>query len=111
MEEREKQNNEPSNWNEVIKNYAELQKMANESHEKLTSELLKDKDKGERRWRTITIVLAVILFLSNFIWLMEWTSYDYVSQDGEGYNYYNSDIEGDIENGAANQAEEEPEQE
>ena len=107
MEEREKQNNEPSNWNEVIKNYTELQKMANESHEKLTSELLKDKDKGERRWRTIAIVLAVILFLSNFIWLMEWTSYDYVSQDGEGYNYYNSDVEGDIQNGTTNQAEEE----
>lgn len=102
MEEREKQNSEPTNLTEIIKNYAELQKASNESHEKLTSELLKDKDKGERRWRTIAIILAILLFLSNFIWLMEWTSYDYVSQYGEGYNYYNSDVEGDITNGTEN---------
>lgn len=102
MEEREKQNSEPTNSTEIIKNYAELQKASNESHEKLTSEILKDKDKEGKRWRTVAIVLAALLFLSNFIWLMEWTSYDYVSQDGEGYNYYNSDVEGDITNGTEN---------
>lgn len=28
------------------------------------------------------------------------SEYDFVSQDGEGYNYYNSDIRGDVSNGA-----------
>ena len=39
---------------------------------------------------------------TNADWIYQWNSYDYVSQDGDGYNYYNSDVEGDIDNGAEN---------
>lgn len=35
-------------------------------------------------------------------WRELFSSYDYVSQDGEGYNYYNSRIGGDVNNGAEN---------
>lgn len=38
------------------------------------------------------------------------SEYDYVSQDGEGYNYYNSDIGGNVSNGPENQKTEEQEQ-
>lgn len=100
----EKENKSPENWHEVIERFAEMQK---DSSDKLTSEILKDKDKEGKRWRTVAIVLAALLFLSNFIWLVQWTSYDYVSQDGEGYNYYNSDVDGSVTNGTADQAEEE----
>ena len=30
------------------------------------------------------------------------SQYDFVSQDGEGYNYYNSDVGGDVNNGTEN---------
>lgn len=100
----EKENKSPENWHEVIERFAEMQK---DSSDKLTSEILKDKDKEGKRWRTVAIVLATLLFLSNFIWLVQWTSYDYVSQDGEGYNYYNSDVDGSVTNGTADQEEEE----
>lgn len=100
----EKENKSPENWHEVIERFAEMQK---DSSDKLTSEILKDKDKEGKRWITVAIVLAALLFLSNFIWLAQWTSYDYVSQDGEGYNYYNSDVDGSVTNGTADQEEEE----
>ena len=105
----EKQNNEPENWNEIIKNYAEFQKHADESKEKLATEILQDNDKkDERKNKIIFGLIAVIAVLaagligSNAYWIYQWNSYDYISQDGEGYNYYNSDIEGDITNGAEN---------
>lgn len=38
------------------------------------------------------------------------SEYDFVSQDGEGYNYYNSDIGGNVSNGPENQKTEKSEQ-
>jgi len=35
-------------------------------------------------------------------WRELFSSYDYVSQDGEGQNYYNNDVGGDVNNGTAN---------
>lgn len=103
----------PENWSEIIKNYAELQKMHDESKEKLTTEILQDNDKkDERKNKIIFGLIAVIAVLaagligSNVYWVYQWNSYDYISQDGEGYNYYNEDVEGDILNGTTNQEKE-----
>lgn len=55
----------------------------------------------------IVIVLLIILLVgTNMAWLYVFQSYDYVTQDGEGYNYYNHEVEGDVFNGAENQSEE-----
>lgn len=35
-------------------------------------------------------------------WRELFSSYDYVSQDGEGQNYYNNEIGGNVNNGAEN---------
>lgn len=43
--------------------------------------------------------MAVINYMNDRDWRELFASYDYVSQDGEGYNYYNSDIGGDVNNG------------
>ena len=40
-------------------------------------------------------------------WLYVFQSYDYVSQDGEGQNYYNHEVGGDVYNGAEGKSEEE----
>lgn len=50
----------------------------------------------------ISISLSIINYKNDRDWRELFASYDYVSQDGEGYNYYNSDIEGDVNNGAEN---------
>lgn len=56
----------------------------------------------------IVIVLLIILLVgTNMAWLYVFQSYDYVSQDGEGQNYYNHEVGGDVFNGAEGKSEEE----
>lgn len=102
----EKQNNEPENWTEVCQKIADGQ--AKNSKE-LVSELLMDSEKKvdklsdiNRKLIYVIVLLIAALVASNMYWAYQWTSYDYVSQDGEGYNYYNSDVEGDVDNGTEN---------
>lgn len=68
--------------------------------EKLVSEVLKDNQKQAKRWFVAFVITMVALIGTNAYWIYQWSSYDYVSQDGEGYNYFNSNIDGDISNGA-----------
>ena len=105
----EKLNKDPSTWAEVYQKNLERQ-MGSTSQ--LASEMLADSDKKDaRKNRVISYLIGVIIVLvlgligSNIYWVYQWNSYDYVSQDGDGYNYYNSDVEGDVQNGAADQAE------
>lgn len=58
----------------------------------------------------VIILLIVLLVGTNMAWLYVFQSYDYVSQDGEGYNYFNSRVEGSVYNGTEGQSEEEGEQ-
>lgn len=100
----EKEGKKPKNWTEVYQKIADRQM---ERADRLVSEVLSDADKKDKRKSVLILVLIFGLIISNAYWLYQWSSYDYISQDGEGYNYYNSDVEGDILNGAADQAEEE----
>lgn len=70
--------------------------------EKFVSELISDAQRQSKRWFIAFIATLVALVGTNIYWIYQWNSYDYVSQDGDGYNYYNSDVEGDIDNGAEN---------
>lgn len=68
--------------------------------EKLVSEVLKDNQKQAKRWFVAFVITMAALIGTNAYWIYQWSSYDYVLQDGEGYNYFNSNIDGDISNGA-----------
>ena len=67
--------------------------------EKLVSELISDARAQAKRWFIAFLVTLAALFGTNVYWIHVLNSYEYVSQDGEGFNYYNSDVEGDIEKG------------
>ena len=56
-------------------------------------------------------VLIVLLVGTNMAWLYVFQSYDYVTQDGDGQNYYNREVGGDVYNGAESQGEKEGEEE
>ena len=58
----------------------------------------------------VIILLIALLVGTNMAWLWVFQSYDYVSQDGEGYNYFNREVGGDVYNGAESTGEEEGEQ-
>lgn len=55
----------------------------------------------------ITMYLSSVNYQNDRDWRELFSSYDYVSQDGEGYNYYNSEIGGNVNNGAESQEAEE----
>ena len=55
----------------------------------------------------VIILLIIMLVGSNMAWLYVFQSYDYVSQDGEGQNYFNREVGGDVYNGAENQSKKE----
>lgn len=58
----------------------------------------------------IVIVLLIVLLVgTNMAWLYVFQSYDYVTQDGEGQNYFNREVGGDVYNGAEGQSQEERE--
>lgn len=78
-----------------------------ESAEVLVSELVRDMKNQSKRWFVAFLVTLSALIVTNLYWIYQWNSYDYVSQGGEGYNYYNADVEGDIVNGAADSQKEE----
>lgn len=103
-------NKAPESWEEFAKDYVESKKTASETMADLRRE---SKAKNFAiGCLTVGIVVvaigaAVINYYNDRDWRELFSSYDYVSQDGEGYNYYNSDVEGDVNNGTENQEAEE----
>lgn len=105
------ENKNPESWEKIIKHVADLERQSNERSGKLVSELMAESSMREKRLIAIITALVIAFVGTNAYWIYQWHSYDYVSQDGEGYNYYNSDINGDINNGTTNQTEEGQEKE
>lgn len=49
---------------------------------RIAFERMQSKDERNDRWRNIIIILLIVLLvLTNFIWLIAWNNYDYVSDD------------------------------
>ena len=70
--------------------------------ENLVTEVIRNNQKQAKRWFIAFLLSLAALVVTNTYWIYVFNSYEYVSQDGEGYNYYNSDVEGDITNGPKN---------
>ena len=73
-----------------------------ENTENLVSEVIKDNQKQMKRWFLAFIITLAALVGTNAYWIYVFNSYEYVAQDGNGYNYYNSEIEGNVDNGSEN---------
>ena len=61
-----------------------------------------------KQFRIMWIVIFLLIFLlvgTNMAWLYVFQSYDYVTQDGDGYNYFNSNVEGSVYNGSEGKSE------
>lgn len=60
-----------------------------------------------KRLTTIAIIAIVLMFVSNFAWMYEWSKFDTISyeQDGEGVNNVNLGTQGDVLNGTEGKSE------
>lgn len=102
------------NWDEVIKFAGDainsnnsLAAQAIDSHEKLSTELMKDAERKIKHWIIAFLVTLAALFATNIYWIYTFQSYEYVSQDGDGINNVNTGEQGDLINGTENEAKEE----
>lgn len=97
-------------WEAIERKHAEMQ-----SRETLASEVIAWSHKVSKAKDfaigcltagivAIGIGMAIINYCNDRDWRELFSSYDYVSQDGEGVNYYNSDIGGNVNNGAESEA-------
>lgn len=105
-------------WDDILDLIGDSLK--NQANQTIASEMIaemkkesKRKDYGMVAFGAICGVMIIgLLFVNashakanernNQRWLEYLSQYDFVSQDGEGYNYYNSDVGGDVVNGAEN---------
>ena len=92
----------PESWEKIINHVADMEREHQDRSGQLVSELMSDSSKREKRLIAIIVALVIAFVGTNAYWIYQWNSYDYVSQDGQGYNYYNSDVEGNVSNGTAN---------
>lgn len=98
----EEKNKVPKNWEEFAKDYAATKKTASEAiSDAWRISKAKDFAIGALVFGIVAVasVLSIVNYKNDCHWRDLFSSYDYVSQDGEGYNYYNSDIGGDVSNG------------
>ena len=56
--------------------------------EKLVTEVFRDNQRQAKRWFVAFLITLAALVATNTYWIYVFNSYEYVSQDGEGYNYY-----------------------
>lgn len=101
----QKNDNTSKSWEEIEKKHAEMQ-----PREALASEVIERNHKISKAKDfaigcltagiiIVGIGMAIINYCNDRDWRELFSSYDYVSQDGDGYNYYNSDVGGDVNNG------------
>lgn len=85
-----------------------------EQEPNVSSSVIYHIEKVSKRW----IIFAIVAFVamaallayqmglkqqSDREWKELFNSYDYISQDGNGENYYNSNVSGEVNNGATGQ--------
>lgn len=73
----------------------------------LATDLLSMLKKQLRALWAMVILLLIALVGTNIYWIYVFQSYDYVTQDGDGINYFNSRTEGDVYNGTESTSKEE----
>lgn len=63
------------------------------------TEVIEQSKKNAKRWFIAWVITLFALIGTNFYWIYQYNSYDYVSQDGEGVNNINTGEQGDLLNG------------
>ena len=61
-------------------------------------EVLEQAKRNTKMWFVTWILTMTALIGTNAYWIHTFNSYEYVYQDGEGQNNYNSNIGGDVDN-------------
>lgn len=91
----EKKLEDIQNWNDAEKMIAER---LVESNDSLARSVIEQSKATTKKWFIAFLVTLAALVATNTAWLYVFNGYEYVYQDGEGQNNYNSNVDGDVEN-------------
>lgn len=91
----EKKLEDVQNWNDAERMIA--QRLV-ESNDSLARSVVEQSKAATKKWFIAFLVTLAALVATNAAWLYVFNSYEYVYQDGEGQNNYNSNVDGDVEN-------------
>lgn len=95
----EKKLEDVQNWNDAERMIA--QRLV-ESNDSLARSVVEQSKAATKKWFIAFLVTLAALVATNAAWLYVFNSYEYVYQDGEGQNNYNSNVDGDVKNVTAN---------
>lgn len=66
---------------------------------KWAREIINQTERQAKRWFIAFLVTLAALVATNALWIYVFNTYEYIYQDGSGENYYNNEIDGDVDNG------------
>ena len=72
--------------------------MEKDTNNSFAMEVLEQEKRNTKMWFATWILTMAALIGTNAYWIHTFNSYEYVYQDGEGQNNYNSNIGGDVDN-------------
>lgn len=65
---------------------------------KWAREIINQTERQAKRWFIAFLVTLAALVATNALWIYVFNTYEYIYQDGSGENYYNNEIDGDVDN-------------
>lgn len=72
--------------------------MEKDTNNSFAMEVLEQAKRNTKMWFATWVLTMAALIGTNAYWIYTFNSYEYVYQDGEGQNYYNNNVEGDVDN-------------
>lgn len=72
--------------------------MEKDTNNTFAMEVLEQAKRNTKMWFATWVLTMAALIGTNAYWIYTFNSYEYVYQDGEGQNNYNSNIGGDVDN-------------
>lgn len=71
----------------------------NQIEEYFATQVVDQAKRSTKRWFIAWMITLIALVGTNAAWIYVFNSYEYIYQDGTGENYYNNEIDGDVDNG------------
>ena len=95
---------ENPSWEKLINLYASLMS-ENEQYKKgWAMEMVTQAKQNAKRWFIAWVITLGALIGTNVAWIYVFHSYEYVSQDRNGFNNINTGKQGDLNNGPENES-------
>ena len=85
-------------WEQMVGLVSDLIAEAKSYRDGWATEVIQQAKRNTRHWVIAFAITLAALIGTNTAWIYVFQSYDYISQDGNGINNYNTGTQGDLKN-------------